>query len=82
MFKKNNHNFSFIKNTEELNEFIQKIKKKKIFFLDTEFDRRSTYKAIISFITVSDGENIGIIDCLEKKIQFKKIFNFLVIQTI
>jgi len=77
MFKKNNHNFSFIKNTEELNEFIQKIKKKKIFFLDTEFDRRSTYKAIISFITVSDGENIGIIDCLEKKIKFKKIFNFL-----
>jgi ribonuclease D len=77
MFKKNNHNFSFIKNTEELNEFIQKIKKKKNFFLDTEFDRRSTYKAIISFITVSDGENIGIIDCLEKKIKFKKIFNFL-----
>lgn len=77
MFKKNNHNFSFIKNTKELNEFIQKIKKRKIFFLDTEFDRRSTYKAIISFITVYDGENIGVIDCLEKKIYFKKIFNFL-----
>ena len=77
MFKKNNHNFSFIKNTKELNEFIQKIKNKKIFFLDTEFDRKSTYKAIISFITVYDGKNIGVIDCLEKKFYFKKIFNFL-----
>jgi ribonuclease D len=77
MFKKNNHNFSFIQNNKELNEFIEKIKKKKIFFLDTEFERRSTYKAIISYVVIYDGKNIGIIDCLEKKNQFKKIYNFL-----
>ena len=77
MFKKNNHNFSFIQNNKELNEFIEKIKNQKIFFLDTEFERRSTYKAIISFVVIYDGKNIGIIDCLEKKNQFKKIYNFL-----
>ena len=77
MFKKNNHNFSFLKNNKELNRFIQKIKNKKIFFLDTEFDRRSTYKAIISFMTIYDGKNIAIIDCLEKKFDFKKVFKFL-----
>ncbi len=77
MFKKNNHNFSFIQNNKELNEFIEKIKKKKIFFLDTEFERRSTYKAIISYVVIYDGKNIGIIDCLGKKNQFKKIYNFL-----
>jgi ribonuclease D len=77
MFKKNNHNFSFIKNNKELDQFIAKIKNKKKFFLDTEFERRSTYKAIISIIVIFDGENIGIIDCLEKKINFKKIFKFL-----
>jgi ribonuclease D len=77
MFKKNNHNFSFIKNNKELDQFIAKIKNKKKFFFDTEFERRSTYKAIISIIVIYDGENIGIIDCLEKKINFKKIFKFL-----
>ena len=77
MFKKNNHNFSFIKNNKELDQFIAKIKNKKKFFFDTEFERRSTYKAIISIIVIFDGENIGIIDCLEKKINFKKIFKFL-----
>ena len=77
MFKKNNHNFSFIKNNKELDQFIAKIKNKKKFFFDTEFERRSTYKAIISIIVIFDGKNIGIIDCLEKKINFKKIFKFL-----
>lgn len=77
MFKKNNHNFSFIKNNNELDQFIAKIKNKKNFFFDTEFERRTTYKAIISIIVISDGENIGIIDCLEKNINFKKIFKFL-----
>ena len=77
MFKKNNHNFSFIKNNKELDQFITKIKNKKKFFFDTEFERRSTYKAIISVIVIFDGENIGIIDCLEKNINFKKIFKFL-----
>ena len=77
MFKKNNHNFSLIKNNKELDQFIAKIKNKKKFFLDTEFERRSTYKAIISVLVIFDGENIGIIDCLEKKIKFKKIFKFL-----
>jgi ribonuclease D len=77
MFKKNNHNFSFIKNNKELDQFITKIKNKKKFFFDTEFERRSTYKAIISIIVIFDGKNIGIIDCLEKKINFKKIFKFL-----
>jgi len=77
MFKKNNHNFSFIKNNKELDQFIGKIKNKKKFFFDTEFERRSTYKAIISVIVIFDGENIGIIDCLEKNINFKKIFKLL-----
>jgi ribonuclease D len=77
MFKKNNHNFSFIKNNKELDQFIAKIKNKKKFFFDTEFERRSTYKAIISVIVIFDGKNIGIIDCLEKNINFKKIFKFL-----
>jgi ribonuclease D len=77
MFKKNNHNFSFIKNNKELDQFIAKIKNKKKFFFDTEFERRSTYKAIISVIVIFDGENIGIIDCLEKNINFKKIFKLL-----
>ena len=77
MFKKNNHNFSFIKNNKELDQFIAKIKNKKKFFFDTEFERRSTYKAIISVIVIFDGKNIGIIDCLEKNINFKKIFKLL-----
>ena len=77
MFKKNNHNFLFIKNTKELNQFIAKIKNKKKIYFDSEFERRSTYKAIISIIVIYDGKNIGIIDCLEKKINFKKIFKFL-----
>ncbi|MSP06932.1 MAG: ribonuclease D [Candidatus Fonsibacter sp.] len=77
MFKKNNHNFSFIKNNKELDQFIAKIKNKKKFFFDTEFDRRSTYKAIISIIVIFDGKNIGIIDCLENNTNFKKIFKSL-----
>ena len=77
MFKKNNHNFSFIQNNKELDQFIVKIKNNKKFFFDTEFERRSTYKAIISVIVIFDGKNIGIIDCLEKNINFKKIFKFL-----
>ena len=77
MFKKNNHNFSFIKNNKELDQFIAKIKNKKKFFFDTEFERRSTYQAIISIVVIFDGKNIGIIDCLEKNINFKKIFKFL-----
>jgi len=77
MFKKNNHNFSFIKNNKELDQFIAKVKNEKKFFFDTEFERRSTYKAIISIIVIFDGKNIGIIDCLEKNINFKEIFKFL-----
>ncbi len=77
MFKKNNHNFSLIKNNKELDQFIAKIKNKKKFYFDTEFERRSTYKAIISIVVIFDGKNIGVIDCLEKKINFKKIFKFL-----
>ena len=77
MFKKNNHNFSFIQNNKELDQFIVKIKNNKKFFFDTEFERRSTYKAIISVIVIFDGKNIGVIDCLEKNINFKKIFKFL-----
>jgi ribonuclease D len=77
MFKKNNHNFSLIKNNKELDQFLAKIKNKKKFFFDTEFERRSTYQAIISILVIFDGKNIGIIDCLEKKINFKKIFKFL-----
>ncbi len=77
MFKKNNHNFSLIKNNKELDQFIAKIKNKKKFYFDTEFERRSTYRAIISIVVIFDGINIGVIDCLEKKINFRKIFKFL-----
>ncbi len=77
MFKKNNHNFSLIKNNKQLDQFLAKIKNKKKFFFDTEFERRSTYQAIISIVVIFDGKNIGIIDCLEKNINFKKIFKFL-----
>ena len=77
MFKKNNHNFSLIKNNKELDQFLAKIKNKKKFFFDTEFERRSTYQAIISIVVIFDGKNIGIIDCLKKNINFKKIFKFL-----
>lgn len=77
MFKKNNHNFSFIRNNKELDQFITKIKNKKNFYFDTEFERRSTYKAVLSIVVIFDGKNIGIIDCLEKKINLKKIFKFL-----
>jgi ribonuclease D len=77
MFKKNNHNFSLIRNNKELDQFITKIKNKKKFYFDTEFERRSTYKAIISIVVIFDGKNIGVIDCLEKKLNFKKIFIFL-----
>ena len=77
MFKKNNHNFSLIRNNKELDQFIAKIKNKKKFYFDTEFERRSTYKAIISIVVIFDGKNIGVIDCLEKKINFKRIFKFL-----
>jgi len=77
MFKKNNHNFSLIKNNKELDQFLAKIKNKKKFFFDTEFERRSTYQAIISIVVIFDGKNIGIIDCLEKNINYKKIFKFL-----
>jgi ribonuclease D len=77
MFKKNNHNFSLIKNNKELDQFLAKIKNKKKIFFDTEFERRSTYQAIISIVVIFDGKNIGIIDCLEKNINYKKIFKFL-----
>jgi len=77
MFKKNNHNFSLIRNNKELDQFIAKIKNKKKFYFDTEFERRSTYKAIISIVVIFDGKNIGVIDCLEKNINFRKIFKFL-----
>ena len=77
MFKKNNHNFSLIKNNKELDQFLAKIKNKKKFFFDTEFERRSTYQAIISIVVIFDGKNIGIIDCLEKNINLTKIFKFL-----
>ena len=77
MFKKNNHNFSLIRNNKELDQFITKIKNKKKFYFDTEFERRSTYKAIISIVVIFDGKNIGVIDCLEKKVNFEKIFKIL-----
>jgi ribonuclease D len=77
MFKKNNQNFTYVRNNKELDQFITKIKNKKIFFIDTEFERRTTYKAIISIVVIFDGKNIGIIDCIESKINFRKIFQFL-----
>lgn len=44
------------------------LRKKKVIFIDTEFDRRSTYYSKLSFITISDGKKIIVIDCLSKEI--------------
>jgi ribonuclease D len=61
MFKKNNHNFSFIRNNKELDQFITKIKNKKKFYFDTEFERRSTYKAVLSIVVILMGKILGLL---------------------
>jgi ribonuclease D len=61
MFKKNNHNFSFIRNNKELDQFITKIKNKKKFYFDTEFEKRSTYKAVLSIVVILMGKILGLL---------------------
>jgi ribonuclease D len=61
MFKKNNHNFLFIRNNKELDQFIAKIKNKKKFYFDTEFERRSTYKAVLSIVVILMGKILGLL---------------------
>ncbi len=68
MFFKNSENF-YIKNQEDLASLIVKIRQEKIFALDTEFTRESTYYPILSLIQIavldSNGEKfLYIIDCL------------------
>ena len=70
MIKKNNKNLFIIQNNKDLDTLILKYKNSKIFYLDTEFDRKTTYKAILSFVVLFDGKTIGIIDCLEKKLNY------------
>ena len=76
MFKKNNHNFSLIKNNKELDEFLVKIKNKKKFFFDTEFERRSTYQAIISIVVIFDGKNLVLLIVLRKILTLRKFLSF------
>jgi ribonuclease D len=77
MIKKNNKNLFIIQNNKDLDTLILKYKNSKIFYLDTEFDRKTTYKAIVSFVVLFDGKTIGIIDCLEKKLNYIKILKFI-----
>ncbi len=68
MFFKNSENF-YIKNQQDLALVIAQIKQEKIFALDTEFIRESTYYPILSLIQIavlnSKGEKfLYIIDCL------------------
>lgn len=66
MFKKTIIISHLLETTKNQITLLQKLKIKKFYF-DTEFERRSTYKAIISIVVIFDGKNIGVIDCLEKK---------------
>ena len=56
-----------IDSQKKLNNFKSKIKKKKYLYLDTEFSRKNTYKATLSFITIYDGKSYYILDAIKSK---------------
>ena len=56
-----------IDSEKKLNNFKSKIKKKKYLYLDTEFSRKNTYKATLSFITIYDGKSYYILDAIKSK---------------
>ena len=62
-----------IETNQSLEAYCKELSKKKIIFIDTEFDRRSTYFSKLSFITISDGKKTNIIDCLEKKLSLSSL---------
>ena len=53
-----------IQTDENLRKFCKLAVKKKILFIDTEFDRRNTYFSKLSYITISDGSKYWIVDAL------------------
>ncbi len=56
-----------IDSEKKLNNFKNKIKKKKYLYLDTEFNRKNTYKATLSFITIYDGNHIIFFDAIRAR---------------
>lgn len=53
-----------IQTNENLENFCKLWTKKKILFIDTEFDRRNTYYSKLSYIIIHDGNKFWIIDAL------------------
>ena len=62
-----------IETNQSLEAYCKELSKKRIVFMDTEFDRRSTYFSKSSFITISDGRKTNIIDCLQKKLSLNPL---------
>ena len=62
-----------IETNQSLESYCKELSLKKIVFMDTEFDRRSTYFSKLSFITISDGKKTNIIDCLQKKVSLNPL---------
>lgn len=53
-----------IQTNENLENFCKLWTKKKILFIDTEFDRRNTYYSKLSYVIIHDGNKFWIIDAL------------------
>ena len=66
-----------IDSEKKLNNFKNKIKKKKYLYLDTEFNRENTYKATLSFISIFDGKFYYILDALKYKKLVKPLINII-----
>ena len=56
----------FINNQSKLDEVCQSLSLEKILYMDTEFDRRRTYYAILSIVQISTSNQKIIIDALAK----------------
>lgn len=54
----------FINTQKLLNEFCSKLLNSNIVSIDTEFERRNTYYAILSIIQIKSGEHIAVVDAL------------------
>jgi len=63
--KKNNQlKLMIIQSNQDLEKFCKLASRKKVLFIDTEFDRRNTYYSELSFISIYDGTKFWLIDCL------------------
>ena len=74
-----------IQTNENLEHFCKLWTKKKILFIDTEFDRRNTYYSKLSYVTIHDGSKFWIIDALSNidiKILTKIITNKKILKVI